>query len=112
MTPDEELELRALVGIAWERRGQSDYRAALEAIVDWHDRRHIRRFERKQRNLAALVLLLRWAENARRKQLARFEAINATVQVANIKPRESIAANDGFSHFARSNCRNNSLLPT
>ena len=65
MTPDEELELRALVGIAWERRGQSDYRAALEAIVDWHDRRHIRRFEQKQRNLAALVLLLRESEAVR-----------------------------------------------
>jgi hypothetical protein len=65
VTPDEELELRALVGIAWERRGQPDYRAALEAIVDWHDRRHIRRFERKQRNLAALVLLLRESEAVR-----------------------------------------------
>jgi hypothetical protein len=65
VTPDEELELRALVGIAWERRGQSDYRAALAAIVDWHDRRHIRRFERKQRNLAALVLLLRESEAVR-----------------------------------------------
>jgi hypothetical protein len=57
--------LRALVGIAWERRGQPDYRAALEAIVDWHDRRHIRRLERKQRNLAALVLLLRESEAVR-----------------------------------------------
>jgi hypothetical protein len=64
VTPDEELELRALVGIAWERRGQPDYRAALEAIVDWHDRQHIRRFERKQRNLA-LVLLLRESEAVR-----------------------------------------------
>jgi hypothetical protein len=65
VTPNEELELRALVGIAWERRGQSDYRAALDAIGDWHDRRHIRRFERKQRNLAALVLLLRESEAVR-----------------------------------------------
>ena len=65
MTPDEELELRALVGIAWERRGQPDYRAAIDAIVDWHDRRHIRRFERKQRNLTALVLLLRESEAVR-----------------------------------------------
>jgi hypothetical protein len=65
VTPDEELELRALVGIAWERRGQSDYQAALEAVVEWHDRRHIRRFERKQRNLAALVLLLRESEAVR-----------------------------------------------
>jgi hypothetical protein len=65
VTHDEELELRALVGIAWERRGQPDYRAALEAIVDWHDRRHIRRLERKQRNLAALVLLLRESEAVR-----------------------------------------------
>jgi hypothetical protein len=68
VTSDEELELRALVGIAWERRGQSDYRAALEAIVDWHDRRHIRRFERKQRQLAALVLLLRETDPARSRQ--------------------------------------------
>jgi hypothetical protein len=64
-TADEELELRALAGLAWEQRGEPGYRTALEAIVDWHDRRHIRRFERKQRQLAALVLLLRESEAVR-----------------------------------------------
>ncbi len=59
MIPEEDLELAALVGFAWERRGTPAYRAALEAIVDWHDRRHIRYFERKQRQLAALVQLLK-----------------------------------------------------
>jgi hypothetical protein len=68
MSRDEELELRALVGIAWEQRGEPGYRPALEAIVDWHDRRHIRRFQRKQRQLAALVLLLRETDPARSRR--------------------------------------------
>jgi hypothetical protein len=71
VTRDEESELRALVGIAWERRGEPDYRAALEAIVDWHDRRHIRAYERRQRQIAWLVQLLRETDPARsRKQAA------------------------------------------
>jgi hypothetical protein len=56
---EHDLELRALVGLAWERRGGPDYRAALEAIEDWHDRRHIRAFERRQRSTAAVLQVLR-----------------------------------------------------
>jgi hypothetical protein len=59
MSADEQLELAALVGLAWERRGQSDYRERLEAIVDWHDRRQVRAYERRQRQLAYLVQLVR-----------------------------------------------------
>jgi hypothetical protein len=59
MTRDDELELRALVGYAWERRGQDGFREAVDAIADWHDRRYIRAYERRQRSRAALILLLR-----------------------------------------------------
>jgi hypothetical protein len=55
----EQLELAALVGIAWERRGKSDFREAVEAVVDWHDRRHVRAYERWHRQLAYLVQVLR-----------------------------------------------------
>jgi hypothetical protein len=55
----EEIELAALCGLAWEQQGADTFREAIEAIADWHDRRHIRRFERKQRELAALAQLLR-----------------------------------------------------
>jgi demethoxyubiquinone hydroxylase (CLK1/Coq7/Cat5 family) len=58
MKPDE-LELAALCGLAWEQRGTDSLREAVEEIVTWHYRRHIRRFECKQRELAALVLVLR-----------------------------------------------------
>jgi len=61
----EDQELAALAGIAWERRGQPDFRASIDAIETWFDRRHIRRFERKQRELAALVQLLRETDPAR-----------------------------------------------
>jgi hypothetical protein len=64
----EELELAALVGIAWERRGKSDFREAVEEVVDWHDRRHIRAYERKRRELSALVLLLRETDPARSRR--------------------------------------------
>jgi hypothetical protein len=56
---DEDLELRALVGYAWERRGQPDFRDRVDDIIDWHDRRHIRAYERQQRSRAALIQLLR-----------------------------------------------------
>ena len=62
----DELELAALCGLAWERRGQTDFREYIEAIVDWYDRRHIRAHERKQRELAALALLLRDPDRERR----------------------------------------------
>jgi hypothetical protein len=50
---DEDLELRAMVGCAWERRGQPDFRDRVDDIIDWHDRRHIRAYERQQRSRAA-----------------------------------------------------------
>jgi hypothetical protein len=56
---DEELELAGLVGIAWEHRGEPDFREHIDAIVDWHDRRHIRRWQRRQRQLDYLVQVLR-----------------------------------------------------
>jgi hypothetical protein len=60
MTPEEERELAGLVGIAWERRGEpEELRSAAAAIADWHDRRHVRALERRQRARAALVQLLR-----------------------------------------------------
>jgi hypothetical protein len=69
VTP-QELELAALCGIAWERRGEPDFRTHIEAIVDWHDRRHIRAHERKQRELAALVLLIRDPSKGGRRRAA------------------------------------------
>jgi hypothetical protein len=63
---DEELELRGLVGLAWGRRGAPDFRAALDAIEDWHDRRFVRRCERKQRQLAALLQVLRETDPSRK----------------------------------------------
>jgi hypothetical protein len=59
LTNDEGLELRALCGIAWERRGEPDFRDQVDAIIDWHDRRHIRAFERRRRSHAAALQVLR-----------------------------------------------------
>jgi hypothetical protein len=60
VSPDEELELAALCGYAWERRHYPEaLRAAVDAITDWWDRRSIRAYERRQRSRAALVQLLR-----------------------------------------------------
>jgi hypothetical protein len=67
---DEELELAALVGYAWERRAEPDFRAAIEAIIDWHDRRQIRAFERRRRSRVALVQLLRETDPARSRRLS------------------------------------------
>jgi hypothetical protein len=63
---DDELELRALCGLAWERRGEPDYRASIDAIIDFHDRRQIRAFERRQRSTAAVLQVLRETDPARR----------------------------------------------
>jgi hypothetical protein len=68
VTRDEELELRALVGLAWERRSEPDFREHIERIVDWWDRRAIRAFERRQRSRDALVLLLRQTDPARSRE--------------------------------------------
>jgi hypothetical protein len=59
LTPDEEEELRALVITAMDLRGTGYLRDAVEAIVEWHDRRHLRRYERKQEERARLARLLR-----------------------------------------------------
>jgi hypothetical protein len=59
VTGDEELKLRALIGRAWERRGEPDYREHIAAIVDWHDRRQMRAYERRQRSTAAVLQVLR-----------------------------------------------------
>lgn len=56
---DEELELRALVGLAWEHRGEPDFREHIDAITDWHDRRHVRAYERRRRSRAAVLQVLR-----------------------------------------------------
>jgi hypothetical protein len=60
----EERELRALVDQAWELRGTPYLRDACEAIVDWHERRHLRRLEAEQERTAALRRLLRGGHRA------------------------------------------------
>lgn len=59
MTRDEQLELAALAGIAWEHRGEPDFREHVDRVIDWHDRRHIRRLEIRQRSTAAVLQVLR-----------------------------------------------------
>lgn len=46
--PAEQLQLATLVGQAWELRETPYTDDAVDAIVDWHDRRHIQAFERRQ----------------------------------------------------------------
>jgi len=41
-------ELEALVGQAWELRGTGYIYDAVDAILDWHDRRALRDLERRQ----------------------------------------------------------------
>jgi hypothetical protein len=55
----EETELRALVCQAWElRKSGSPYVLdACAAIVEWHERRHLRRLERDQAQAARLARL-------------------------------------------------------
>jgi hypothetical protein len=65
---DEELELAALCATAWERRGEPEFCEHIAAIIDWHDRRHLRAYERRQREVAALVRLLRETDPARSQQ--------------------------------------------
>jgi hypothetical protein len=59
LSPDDELELRAFCGLAWECRDEPDFREHIEAIVDWHDRRHVRAYERRERSRAAVLQVLR-----------------------------------------------------
>jgi hypothetical protein len=58
VTSDDARELRALVDQAWELRGTPYLRDAVAAIVDWHDRRHLRRLEADQERAAAIVRVL------------------------------------------------------
>lgn len=50
----EELALFALVSQAFELRQTPYLHDAVEAIADWHDRRHLRRYERELEELAWL----------------------------------------------------------
>jgi hypothetical protein len=59
VTRDEQLELAALVGLAWEQRGGPQMREAVDRIIDWHDRRQIRAYERRLRSREAALQLLR-----------------------------------------------------
>lgn len=68
MSRDDELELRNLVGLAWEQRGTPSFREAVAAIGDWQDRRHIRAYERRQRSRDALLEVLRETNPDRRNQ--------------------------------------------
>jgi hypothetical protein len=58
----EDRELAALVAQAFELRGTPYMRDAVEAIVEWHDRRQLRRYEQEQEWLAWYASL----ENGRR----------------------------------------------
>jgi hypothetical protein len=67
---DEE-QLAALAGYAWERRAaEPDFREAVDAILDWHDRRQIRAYERRQRSTAAVLQVLRETDPARSRRPA------------------------------------------
>jgi hypothetical protein len=48
MPPDDQRMLRALIDQAWELRGTPYMVDACQAINDWHERRHLRAFERGQ----------------------------------------------------------------
>jgi len=50
----EDDELRGLLGQAFELRGSPYSTDACRAIVDWHERRHLRRLEREQEEQARL----------------------------------------------------------
>jgi hypothetical protein len=54
----EDLELRALVDQAFELRETPYVLDAVEAIVDWWDRRYLRARERRDQEFAELVRLL------------------------------------------------------
>jgi hypothetical protein len=52
LTPDER-ELRVLTDQAWELRDSPYFLDACAAIVEWFERRHLRRFERGEELRAA-----------------------------------------------------------
>jgi hypothetical protein len=64
----EELELAALCGLAHEARDGPEARPSIDAIVDWHDRRYIRAWERKQRSSALVLQVLRETDPARSRR--------------------------------------------
>jgi hypothetical protein len=59
VTPREEEELRALVDQAYDLRGNPYFTDAIHAIVDWHERRHMRRREYREAHVDRLVALMR-----------------------------------------------------
>jgi hypothetical protein len=71
VTPDDELELAALCGLAWERRADPQaLRAAVAAIEDWWDRRSVRAYESRLRSRAAALQVLRESDPARSRRAA------------------------------------------
>lgn len=59
LTPDDELELRALVGRAFDARYKPLFGLRCEDIVDWYDQRFQRAYARRQRSTAAVLQTLR-----------------------------------------------------
>lgn len=59
LSPDDELELRVLVGKAWERRYKPDFRECIADIVDWWDERYQRLLERRERSRLHVLQTLR-----------------------------------------------------
>jgi hypothetical protein len=60
MTPDDEIELGGLVGIAFEcREDPVAFDAAIAELSAWWDRRRIRAWERRQRSRADVLQVLR-----------------------------------------------------
>lgn len=55
---EDELELRRLCGQAFELKGTPYLRDACEAIIEWHDRRHVRVLERRERQRADALRVL------------------------------------------------------
>jgi hypothetical protein len=70
VTPDEELELRASVGYAAERHGTPQFRPAIAPISEWHDRRYIRAYERREPATAGVLQVMRATNPARRREAA------------------------------------------
>lgn len=59
MTRADEHELRALVDQAFDLRDGPYLRDAAEWIVRWHERRHLRAYERRQQRHASVLQALR-----------------------------------------------------
>jgi len=59
MTRDEEVELHGLFEQVWQLRGTGYLVDAVGALVEWYERRGLRRIVRRQERQAALVRLMR-----------------------------------------------------